>query len=350
MRRSWVAGGIAAALLLSGAGQAGEWCDRTPAGFPRPLIPADNPMSAAKVALGRRLFHDPRLSGNGTISCASCHVQDLAFSDGRARSPGATGMTTDRNAPGLFNLAWLPTYTWANPALVTLERQAEVPLFGDDPVEMGVTDANRGEVLARLARDPGMSAGFSAAFPDREPAITFETLIQAIAAFERSIVTGQSRYDRFRQGQAELSTLEREGMELFFGKRAGCGECHGGVNFTDQSIGADDGRPRIIFHDAAIHGMADLRYPNRGVFELTGNPADLGRFRAPSLRNIALTAPYMHDGSRPSLADTLTGYARGALTAEEKERILAFLNTLTEPQAANHPPGPGDCRADEAAR
>lgn len=310
-------------LALSHPAGATEWEWRLPSGFPIPMIPADNPMSLEKVELGRRLFHDPRLSGNGAVSCASCHFQSLAFSDGRALSPGATGQLTHRNAPGLFNLAWLASYTWANPALTSLERQAEVPLFGDDPVEMGVTDANREQVLDRFRADPEYPTLFQAAFPRQSSSLNFQSITMALATYQRSLISPPARYDRFLVGELALTDEETRGMALFFSPQARCSECHGGFGFTDHTQGQ-----AATYHDAAIHGITTLAYPNRGVFELTGNLVDMNHFRSPSLREIGRTAPYMHDGRYPDLATVLRNYVPLHFTDREVEDLRHFLVAL----------------------
>lgn len=314
---------LALTALLAHPAGAAEWKWDLPPHFPPPPIAADNPMTVEKVTLGRHLFHDPRLSGNGSTSCASCHFESLGFSDGRATSPGATGQSTHRNAPGLVNLAWMSTYTWANPALTTLERQAEVPLFGDDPVEMGVTDANRDEVLNRLHHDPDYPRQFAQAFPDRPQPISFDSITKALAAFQRSLVSATTRYDRFLAGEVVFSASELHGMAIFFGPIGGCGQCHGGFNFTDHLRGTPP-----LFHDASVHGIRDTVYPNRGLFELTGRPEDLNRFRAPGLRDISRTAPYMHDGRYPDLSTVLSRYAPSQFSGAETKALLDFLGTL----------------------
>lgn len=319
-------------LVLPWPGLASDWEWSLPPGFPEPRVPTDNPMSAAKVELGRLLFNDPRLSGNSTVSCASCHHADKAFSDGRRVSTGATGEATHRNSPGLFNVAWLATYTWANPALVSLERQMEVPLFGDDPVEMGITDANQTEVLARIQDDSDYVRRFAEAFPGRAAPVSMETIIKAVATFERSIVSAESQYDRFRRGISDLNAAETRGMEVFFGDKAQCHTCHGGFNFNDQTVDAASNSVATPFHAAAVHGLSGFAFPNRGLFEFTGTANDMGKFRAPSLRNVALTAPYMHDGSMATLEEVLAvfgGIDGARLTGQDTADIVAFLRTLT---------------------
>lgn len=350
---------LAGLLLGSAPALAGDWQWKLPPHIPEPRIPADNPMSAAKVALGRRLFYDKRLSADGTIACGSCHKQELAFTDGRAVSSGITGELTHRNALGVANGAWHATYNWANPAIVSLERQAEIPLFSQDPVEMGVTDANRQDILDRLGGDPIYPPLFSDAFPDLPQPISMASVIKALAAFQRSIISVDSRFDRFVQGKDELSVSEKRGMELFFGEKAECHHCHGSFNFNDQVVRKNSRLIEAVFHNNGLYnisGTGAYPYPNRGLYEITGKPEDMGAFRAPGLRNVEVTAPYMHDGSIGSLEEVMDQYARGGrlivsgplsgdgrmnpyrssligridLSEEDKQDLIAFLRTLTD--------------------
>ncbi len=350
-----------------GPGGDGGWTWSLPAGFPVPAVPADNPMSAAKIELGRFLFYDARLSGNGTQACASCHQQSKAFTDGAAVSIGSTGMPHPRSAQPLVNVVYSPTLTWANPSLLTLEKQMEVPLFGDAPVEMGVNDGNKAEVLARLqAADSGYAARFAAAFPGQAEPISWANVIKAVASFQRSILSAGSRYDRFNAGTGTLTANELRGMQLFFGEKAECFHCHGSPNFNDQFAHATTRVLETPFHNTGlfnIGGTGAFPEPNRGVFELTGKPADMGMFRAQSLRNIELTAPYMHDGSIATLEAVLDFYAAGGrniesgpqagdgrrnpfksdlvsridLNAQEKSDLVAFLKTLTDHDLVTNP-------------
>ena len=316
-------------LLLPLACQAEEWRWPLPSYVPQPRIPADNPMSKAKIELGRQLFFDARLSGNASMSCASCHLQNKAFSDGRAVPLGSTGDALPRNAPGLFNLAWITTYTWANPALLTLERQMEVPLFAEDPVEMGVNDGNRDEVLARFRNDPAIRRKIAQAFPDSPDAISFDMIVKAIAAFERSIISFNAKYDHVQQGTARFSPAEKRGRDLFFEGKDQCQTCHGGFNFNDQVTSALSEGTAPPFHNVAGDNPDFYAYPNRGLFEFTGQTADMGKFRAPSLRNIALTAPYMHDGRAKTIEAALALH-RIALSPKDTGDLVAFLKTLTD--------------------
>ena len=373
---------LASAALLSGClggGGAGggtttndpsrstpTWQWNLPADVPIPVVPADNPMSEAKFQLGRQLFYDKRLSGNGTQSCASCHHQNKAFTDGLAVSPGSTGELTHRNAQHLANSAWHSTYTWANPALVTLERQMEVPLFGDSPVEMGVNDTNKDAVLARIKADSDYRQRFAGVFGSNGEQITFPNIIKAIATFQRGLLSFDSKYDRYLQKKVVLSAEELRGMQLFMGEKAECFHCHGSFNFNDQTNHQGSPEVKRAFHNTGLYnidGKGGFPFPNRGLFEFTSLPADMGAFRASSLRNIAKTAPYMHDGSIATLEEVLDFYAAGGrnitsgphagdgrlnpyksdliarinLSAQDKQDIIAFLKTLTDDTLLTNP-------------
>lgn len=350
-------GGVSINDTVQPSGDGWQWT--LPAYFPVPKVPETNPMSEAKVDLGRHLFYDRRLSGNGTQSCASCHHQDKAFTDGLAQAVGSTGVVHPRGAQGLANVVYNATLTWANPSLVTLEKQMEVPLFGDDPVEMGVNDHNRAEVLERLRAEPVYAPKFAAAFPGVVTPIDWGHVIQAIASFQRSLLSGHSRYDQYLQGKVQLSVPETRGMALFFGEKAECFHCHGSFNFNDQIVHAASRMVETPFHNTGLYNLGGTgAFPehNRGVFELTALVKDMGFFRAPSLRNVEVTAPYMHDGTIATLEDVLDFYAAGGrnittgphagdgrqnphkselvslidLNAQDKSDIVAFLKTLTD--------------------
>lgn len=295
-----------------------DW--RLPAGFPVPATPADNPMSTAREELGRFLFYDTRLSGNGQQSCASCHQQDKAFTDGLATAVGSTGMAHPRNSQSIVNVAYNTTLTWANPSLSELEAQALVPIFGDSPIELGVNDLNREQILDRLRSDTRISdypRRFTTAFSAEASPISWTNIIKAIAVFQRGLIGGDSRFDRFMQGRAFLSAAEERGMNLFNSEQAECFHCHTGFNFNDQVRHAATKVIETPFHNTGLYnidGLGGFPFPNRGVYELSGKPEDMGKFRAPSLRNVAVTAPYMHDGSVATLSEALSHYAAGGRT------------------------------------
>lgn len=342
------------------------WAWALPSGFPTPVVPADNAMSAAKVDLGRFLFYDKRLSGNGTQACAGCHLQAKAFTDGLAVSKGSTGEFTARNAQALGNVAYHPTLTWANPSLVVLERQMEVPLFGENPVEMGITDQNKATVLQRFTDAALYAPKFAAAYPGEAKPVTWGNVINAITAFERSLISGNSKYDQAIAGKAVFSAAEQRGKDLFFGDKAACTQCHSGFNFNDQVIHASAQAAKKPFHNIGLYnlgGTGAYPEPNRGVMELSGLYQDMGAFRAPSLRNVEVTAPYMHDGSVATLEDALDIFVAGgrhittgahvgdgrlnpyksplvkplALTAQDKADLIVFLKTLTDHEFLANP-------------
>ncbi|MEM7277249.1 MAG: MbnH family di-heme enzyme [Pseudomonadota bacterium] len=295
-----------------------EW--DLPAGFPQPTVPDDNPMSRAKVELGRHLFYDPRLSLTGMISCASCHQQAFAFSDPAVRSSGATGQETKRNSMTLVNVAYNASYDWANPYVTTLEHQMLTPLFGDDPIEMGLAN-RRDQVMQALREDTRYQRMFAAAFGFDADIWDWQNIIRAIASFSRTIISGDSPYDRYLRGEQDaLSDAALRGLDLFVSERLECFHCHGGFNFTDSSTHDKLNNPPRQFHNTGLYNVgADNRYPrnSEGVFELTRQTADMGRFKAPTLRNILRTAPYMHDGSAVDIDAAIDHYVAGGRLTEQ---------------------------------
>lgn len=337
-----------------------------PRGFPPMRVPADNPFTREKAELGRRLFYDRRLSGNQTQSCGTCHQQRFAFTDGRAVGLGSTGESHTRGAMSLVNIGYAVTLTWANPSVRQLERQALVPLFGENPVELGLA-GREAEMLARLRADARYPAMFRAAFPGAAEPINLDNVTRAIASFQRSILSADSPYDRYQRGERNaLSASAVRGMDLFFGERMECFHCHGGFNLTDSVVTANTRFEETPFHNTALYNV-DGRgaYParNTGVHEITQRPEDMGRFRAPTLRNIAVTAPYMHDGSIATLDGVIDHYAVGGrriaegpdagngntsplrsefvrgfeISPQERADLLAFLNALTDPTVLTDP-------------
>ena len=325
----------------------GPYVWRLPAGIPEPIVPADNPMSAAKVDLGRRLFSDTRLSHNHTYACATCHQQRHAFTDGRARAVGSTGGIHPRSAMSLANVAYNTSYGWADPGLRSLEAQMRVPLLNEHPIEMGLA-GHEDEIVGRF-QTADDRVRFAAAFP-ADPSPTLTNIINAIASFERTIVSGNSPLDRFlyRDDRAALSASAKNGMTLFFSPRLRCSECHGGFNLSGPvDFAVATIHPKPAFHNTGLYDVDGAgAYPatDRGLADVTKHPKDMGQFRAPTLRNVAVTAPYMHDGSIPTLEAVLDHYASGGhasrfrsravtgfeLTTVQRADLLAFLNSLTD--------------------
>jgi cytochrome c peroxidase len=317
-----------------------------PKGFPRPYVPADNPMSEAKVELGRYLFYDVRMSVNGTTSCATCHKQELAFTDGRAVGRGATGELHTRGAMSLVNVAWSASLTWSNPEMKTLEKQALVPMFGEHPIELGLKEGDG--FLPTLRSDEKYRDLFADAFPWQREAdrFTIPNVTRAIASFERSIISARSPYDRYHYGGEDnaVSEAAKRGEVLFFNQHPSCFRCHGGFNFTDSTVSERNPDRVIEFHNTGLYKT--YAAPNIGIAEFTKKPEDTGKFKAPTLRNIALTAPYMHDGSIATLEAALDHYAAGGrahdnpnkdaliggftLTSQDRSDLTEFLKSLTD--------------------
>jgi cytochrome c peroxidase len=337
-----------------------EW--QLPPGFPEPAVPEDNPMRAAKVELGRHLFYDTRLSANGTQSCASCHQQSRAFTDGRATALGSTGEEHRRNSMSLANVAYAASLTWANPVIPDLEAQALVPLFGEHPVELGLAGQEE-LLLQRLSGDARYRKLFAEAFPREAQPVSLASMVRAIAAFERTLLSGGSPYDRYtyRDELDAMSLSAKRGMTLFFSERLECFHCHQGFSFTDSVKHKLTAFPEVTFHNTNLYNVdGNGGYPaaDQGLREFSGKPEDMGRYRSPTLRNIAVTAPYMHDGSIATLSEVIDHYAAGGrasahgagpsplqsefvrgftLTEQEKQDVLAFLESLTDAEFLTDP-------------
>ncbi len=338
-----------------------------PLGFPNIRIPEENPMTVEKVELGRFLFYDTRLSFNQSQSCASCHKQELAFTDGRAQAVGSTGETHPRSSQSLTNVAYNATLTWANPLVTKLESQIQLPLFGDNPIEME-SFRESANILGRVATDPNYMDLFDEAFPENNDPISWQNITAALACFNRTLISGNSPFDKFvyQNDSNALSTSQKRGMELFYSERLECVHCHGGFNFTASSVHADSVSDAALFHNTGLYNIdQNGAYPanNTGVFEITGNPEDMGRFRAPTLRNIEVTAPYMHDGSIRTLEEVIRFYEAGgriiqngpyagngktsplksgfvsgfSLTNDERSDLINFLHSLTDTEFLQDP-------------
>jgi cytochrome c peroxidase len=359
--------GLAVLVLLAACGGEGGvtptptgfvWA--LPKGFPgAPRVPADNPMTLEKIELGRRLFYDARMSVSGTFSCASCHEQARAFSDGKLLAVGATGAVHPRNSMSLTNSGYGSVLTWANPNERTLEHQALTPMFGESPVELGLVGLED-SLFARLGRDTLYQRLFPAAFGDTGT-ISLYTITRSLAAFQRSLISGNAPYDRYRYHNepGAITGAVLRGGALFFSERLECFHCHGGFNFSGSTDYEGKGFTEKEFHNTGLYnidGQGGYPAPNIGLKAFTGLPQDMGRFKAPTLRNITLTAPYMHDGSIATLDEVLDHYAAGGrtigsgpsagigsanpyksgfvggftLSPSERADVLAFLQSLTD--------------------
>jgi cytochrome c peroxidase len=330
-----------------------EW--RLPPGFPRPAVPADNPMSSVKVELGRRLFHEPRLSSTGRYACASCHRPELAFTDGRPRALGATGESVKHSAMSLANVAYNAAFTWSDARVHSLESQMRQPLFNQHPVEMGLESGGR-EAVRALSAEAGYRDLFAAAFAGDAAPMSMGNLIKAIAAFERSLISGRSPFDHYvyDDDPTALSDSQKRGMALFFSARVGCAGCHSGLNFSGPLIYEGHESQTAAFANTGLYdvdGRGSYPADDRGLIDVTHRAADMGKFRVPTLRNVELTAPYMHDGSLASLEQVIDRYARGGrknahqdsrlrpllLSHIERSDLAAFLRSLTDREFVDDP-------------
>jgi cytochrome c peroxidase len=312
--------GFAAAVTGAAATQPHTALRANPA-LPPVAAPADNPHTDAKASLGAQLFFDPRLSRDDTISCATCHAPQWAWANHNPVDVGIEGRTGTRNSGSILDAAYMDFQFWDGRAR-TLEEQALGPIH--NPVEMGETLER---VVLKLNAIPGYRAQFQAVFGGK---VTEDCMAKAIAAFERTVLSGPSPFDKYMAGdRAAMPPEAVRGLRLFNGK-ARCRTCHGGPMFSDQG-----------FHNVGV-GM-DQPNPDIGREAVTKDPRDRGRFKTPTLRNVALTWPYMHDGSLRTLADVVAFYNRGGgpnpnmdifvmpleLTTDEERDLVAFLEALT---------------------
>ena len=340
MSERFIAVGLLVALLVSSCKKQEESpvpettgdvppLTEVPKGFPPIDYPEDNAFSMERWKLGKRLFFDPALSEDGSVSCASCHAPEHAFADLNRVSTGVHGLPGTRNSPSLANVAYQPYFTREG-GVPTLEMQVLVPI--QEHNEFG---SNIITIAERMMEDETYIAMSQEAYErDPDPFV----ITRAIAAFERTLLSGNSAYDRFEFGgdRTALSGEAQRGMALFFSDRTDCGTCHSGFNFTDYGL--------------ENNGLYEA-YDDPGRFRVTNDSADLGRFKVPSLRNAALTPPYMHDGSLETLEDVIDHYNSGgadhpnkhplirplALSQQEVTDLVSFLESLSDPTFLTNP-------------
>lgn len=348
LNRAFGFGGAAAVAIVFAQGGGGGIPPGTtaynlviPAGFPAPNIPIDNQLTNQGVALGFRLFNEKKLSGNGEQSCSSCHHPADAFSDeGRAVSIGSTGVKGTRNAPALFNLIYQRAYFWDGRS-PSLRSQALVPIQNPDEMNQTLTGA-----VDNLKADATYVSQFEKAFGSK--GITANRIALALEQYEISILYGNSKYDRVQQGLATLTAQEQRGLTLFltpynpkqgqFG--ADCARCHSGPLFSD-----------FCFRNNGL----DANPKDPGREDVTGSAADFGKFKTPSLRNLTVSGPYMHDGRFTTLEEVVQHYSSGIVSSStldpklakepggvelssiDQAAVVAFLKTLVEPQFVGSP-------------
>ena len=301
-------------------GSGGKADRLTAAGVLGPMpVPPGNPQTPEKVELGKLLFFDPRLSVNGRLSCSSCHLPEKGFGDGLARNRDHRGVELGRNSTSLWNSAYVDFPSWDG-SRASLEQHSGAALT--------IIAENLPDLIARIDAIPGYRDRFQATFGD---GVNFTNMIRALAAFERSLLSWNSAHDRFEAGDRRVLTDQQElGRKVFFGK-AGCATCHTPPLFTDNR-----------FHNLGVPQVGP-RADDPGRFAITGDERERGAFRTPTLRNVALTAPYMHDGVFATLVDVVAFYEGGGgdapgrsplvqpftLTTDERAAIVAYLDALT---------------------
>ena len=292
-----------------------------PQGFPVPFIPADNQLTQSRIDLGKKLFFDTMMSRDSTVSCATCHIPKLAFTDGLKKGIGIRNQVVGRNTPTLTNVAYQDKFLWdgVNPSLVA---QVMIPIHEPNEFDFHIL-----LVAERMKKDEEYVELCASAYGSAPNPFT---ITHAIASYERTLISGNSRYDKFTfQGDSlALTQEEKKGMDLFFNQLY-CTECHSGFNFTNQAL--------------TNNGLY-VSYPDSGRIRLTGLEEDRAVFKVPTLRNIGVTQPYMHDGSLATLADVIAHYSAGGkkhinkndaivsfeLSEKQQQELLAFLHSLTD--------------------
>jgi cytochrome c peroxidase len=294
---------------------------KIPVGFPQLPESLANELTDSRIALGKKLFYDARLSRDNSISCGSCHKLENAFAEPLSLSKGIDGRTGFRNAQALFNLAWKDHF-FRDGGVSLLKLTSMNPI--QNPDEMG---SSIQAIVGKLQDDEAYKAEFKKAYDDT---LSGNSILHALMCFQLTLISGNSRYDQWKNGNTTaLSENEKKGMDLFFSSKTGCSNCHGGFNFTSPGF--------------TCNGLFET-YADSGRQRITMDPADRGKFSVPSLRNIDLTAPYMHDGSIATLDDVLNRYIKGGtafynkderirplkLSNAERDALLAFLRSLSD--------------------
>lgn len=338
-----------------------------PDSFPEPYIPEDNQLTKEKINLGRHLFYEKALSIDNSVSCGTCHIQSKAFSDGKKVGIGVHDTKNVKNSMSLTNVVYNTSLTWANPHLDNLESQMLLPIFGETPVEMGM-NGKEDLIISRLKDKKIYTDLFKKAYPDEKDSYGINNITKAIASFQRILISANSPYDKFinNKDPNAISESAKRGQNLFFSEKFECFHCHGGFNFSGETKKKNTTFIDKEFHNNGLYNIENNgSYPkgNQGVIEVTLNQSDMGKFKAPTLRNIELTAPYMHDGSIETLEEVIEHYSRGGriikngefkgdgklnpnksafvkgfdITQEEKDDIIAFLKSLTDKEFINNP-------------
>ncbi len=265
------------------------------------------------IKLGRNLFFDRRLSINNTRSCGTCHNPQFAFTDGYKRSLGVFADLHQRNTQPLFNLSYLKYFTAADSSIRSPFQQMDNPLFNIHPEEMGAK-GNEEKILKRIKDDKLYTVLFASAFPGQKETISWSKIKESITTFLFTIISANSAFDRYNKGDSSLlSVSQKNGMKLFFSAELKCSNCHGGYNFSAPAVCNEKG-DTLYYFNTGLYNINDKGlYPayDQGLYQLTKNKKDIGKYRVPSLRNLAFTAPYFHDGSAEDLDEVIDAYASG---------------------------------------
>ncbi len=325
------------------------------------LFKKEENKSVIEIELGKHLFFDRRLSYNQTKSCSSCHDPKFAFTDGYKRSLGIYADLHQRNAQPLFNLSYLKYFTAADSSLHTILQQMNNPLFNIHPAEMGVK-GNEEEILTRFKKDEY----YKSEFKKLEKEISFQNIKELISAFVSTVESVNSNYDIFLKGDTNaLNAYEKKGMQLFNSTQLNCSSCHGGFNFSTPALTNEKGDTLFYFNTGLYNINNQNLYPayDQGLNHLTQNKKDMGKFRVPTLRNLAFTAPYLHDGSAATLDEVIVNYANGGrkilqgeykgngtknmykhplikgfeITDTDKKNLIAFLLSLSDSNFIKNP-------------
>ena len=326
-----------------------------------PAIPQGTEANLTATQLGRYLFFDRRLSVNNTRSCATCHNPQFAFTDGYKRSLGMYADLHQRNTQPLFNLSYLKYFTAADSTLHSPLQQMDNPLFNNHPAEMGVK-GNEEKILQKIKVDEN----YKQLFAKVKTEVSWANIKSFISLFINSLQSNNSPYDQFIKGDSATLTLsQKRGVQLFFSVKLKCASCHGGFNFSTPSVTDEKGDTTFYFNTGLYNTDGKGAYPayDEGLYQLTKNKTDMGKFRVPSLRNLAFTAPYFHDGSAASLTEVVDSYAGGgrkiakgiykgdgnknpykhafisgfAISEADKINLISFLQSLSETSFINNP-------------
>lgn len=337
-----------------------------PYSFPEPFIPENNKLTKDKVKLGKYLFYDKRLSIDNSVSCGTCHIQSKAFTDGKKVAIGVHNSIHSKNSMSLTNIVYNTSLTWANPNLNNMESQMLIPIFGETPPEMGMS--GKEDILIKRLKDEKLYTElFKKAYPEEKDLYTVNNITKAIASFQRTLISSNSDYDKYinKKDNKLISESAKRGQNLFFSEKLECFHCHGGFNFSGETKKKNTTFIETEFHNNGLYNIDEKgSYPKdgRGLIDITLNSRDMGKFKAPTLRNIELTAPYMHDGSINSLEEIVDHYSRGGriihtgdfkgdgknnpyksgfvkgfdMSEEEKKDLIEFFKSLTDKEFINN--------------